>query len=144
MRKLEILGEENKYNYCMQDRPTTNELSDAVRTFLETEILPITTDARLKFRLLVAMNALTMISRETNLEESNLEAEFSSLQALLNSNQATPTSFSSLRAATLEMNAELASQIRAGVLPNGVFEHLETITKAKLTISNPSYLKRYE
>jgi hypothetical protein len=127
----------------MQDLPTTTELSDAVREFLEIEILPNLTDARLKFRVLVAMNALGMISREAKLEEANLDTEFSSLKALLGFDVITPESFSSLKALTLEKNKTFSSQIRAGNLPDGTFNHLERVTRAKLAISNPGYLKRY-
>lgn len=145
MRRLEIPREENQNDveYCMQDLPTTSDLSDAVREFLEIEILPSLTDARLKFRVLVAMNALGMISREANFEEANLQTEFSSLNALLGFDAATPESFSSLRALTLQMNTTFSSQIRAGNLLEGTFKHLERVTRAKLAISNPGYLKRY-
>jgi hypothetical protein len=46
------------------DRPTASELATAVREFLEAEILPTLEDHRLRFRTLVAMNALTIVERE--------------------------------------------------------------------------------
>jgi len=46
------------------DRPTAAELATAVREFLETEILPTLGDHRLRFRTLVAMNALSIVERE--------------------------------------------------------------------------------
>src|SRR5438270_395343 len=46
------------------DRPTPAELAEAVREFLEAEILPTLTDHRLRFRTLVAMNALGIARRE--------------------------------------------------------------------------------
>ena len=46
------------------DRPTAAELATAVREFLETEILPTLADHRLRFRTLVAMNALSIVGRE--------------------------------------------------------------------------------
>jgi len=46
------------------DRPYAAELADAVRGFLETEILPTIDDHRLRFRTLVAMNALGIVERE--------------------------------------------------------------------------------
>ena len=49
----------------MSDRPTASELATAVREFLETEILPTLHDHRLRFRTLVAMNALSIVERET-------------------------------------------------------------------------------
>ena len=144
MRQTAILGEESRVDFIMQDRPTTNELSDAVREFLEQEILPTLSDARLKFRVLVAMNALSMISREVNLEESNMQAEFSSLKSLLGHDVPNPESFSGLKAMTVKLNTELSSRIRLGSLPTNVFEHLEEVTRAKLAISNPGYLRRHE
>ncbi len=46
------------------DRPTAAELATAVREFLEAEILPTIGDHRLRFRTLVAMNALSIVERE--------------------------------------------------------------------------------
>jgi hypothetical protein len=48
----------------MSDRPTAAELATAVREFLEAEILPTLDDHRLRFRTLVAMNALSIVERE--------------------------------------------------------------------------------
>ena len=48
----------------MTDRPTASELAAAVREFLEAEILPTLDDHRLRFRALVAMNALSIVERE--------------------------------------------------------------------------------
>lgn len=47
------------------DRPTAAELAIAVHEFLEREILPTLDDHRLRFRTLVAMNALTIVARES-------------------------------------------------------------------------------
>ncbi len=144
MSGLVILGEEFRVQFIMQDRPTTAELSDAVREFLEKEILPTLSDARLKFRVLVAMNAMGMISRESDFEEINVQAEFSSLNRLLEFDAPMSDSFSGLKTLTKEMNTKLASQIRAGQVPNGTFEHLQRVTKAKLSVSNPAYLRHYD
>ena len=46
------------------DRPNASELATAVREFLEAEILPVLTEHRLRFRTLVAMNALSIVERE--------------------------------------------------------------------------------
>jgi len=46
------------------DRPTPQELAEAVREFLQAEILPILDDHRLKFRTLVAINGLGIAERE--------------------------------------------------------------------------------
>ena len=47
------------------DRPVARELAGAVREFLEAELLPGIDDRRLRFRTLVAMNALTIVERES-------------------------------------------------------------------------------
>ena len=54
------MSEEN-----VADRPTAAELATAVREFLETEILSTLDDHRLRFRTLVAMNALSIVARES-------------------------------------------------------------------------------
>ena len=127
----------------MQDRPTLTELTLAVREFLETEIAPVLTDPRLKFRTLVAMNALGMIARESELEESRLHEECSSLLKLLGETSSIPTELSGVKTTVLEANTELSRQIRSGVIPEGCFDHLVRATRAKLEVSNPAYLKKY-
>ena len=47
----------------MSDRPTAAELIEAVSEFLSTEVLPAAPDHRLKFRTLVALNALAIAQR---------------------------------------------------------------------------------
>jgi hypothetical protein len=102
----------------MPDRPNAPELIEAVFEFLSTELLPTLDDHRLKFRTLVAMNALGIARRE--LEASN--------NVLLSHEQATA----------------LARQIRAHGPPDGTHELLKEEVAAKLRISNPLYLERYE
>ena len=48
----------------MSERPTAQELTEAILEFLGGEILPTLTDQRLRFRMLVAMNALGIVHRE--------------------------------------------------------------------------------
>jgi predicted nucleotidyltransferase component of viral defense system len=100
------------------DRPTAAELIEAVTEFLSTEMLPAATDHRLKFRTLVALNALGIASRELQAEaEEPLSAE--------------------------EV-VELAKRIRAGDVRDGDHAVLKEHVAAKLRISNPAYLERYE
>ena len=98
----------------MADRPTASELIEAVFEFLAGEVLPTADDQRLKFRTLVAMNALGIARRE-------LESD----TVLLDDGQL----------------ADLAARIRAGEdIELGVLkEHVA----AKLRISNPAYLEKY-
>jgi hypothetical protein len=98
----------------MADRPTAAELAEAVRVFLATEILPLLDDHRLRFRTLVAMNALGMVERET----------------------ATPPDDS-------QADRELARRIRAGEAGVELLPRLKETVAAKLRVSNPGYLERY-
>jgi hypothetical protein len=56
------------------DRPTPAELSEAVREFLETEILPTVADHRTRFRTLVAINGLGILQRELEAGEPGANA----------------------------------------------------------------------
>jgi hypothetical protein len=100
----------------MGDRPTAQELIEATREFLETEILPTLDDHRLKFRTLVAMNALAIVRRELTEAEPGLSR--------------------------VEL-AELARRIRAGDPPEGALALLRDHVAAKLRVASPRYLDRY-
>jgi hypothetical protein len=102
----------------MSDRPTAAELVEAVAEFLADEVLPAATDHRLKFRTLVALNALGIATRE--------------LAAGNNS----PLSD--------EEVAQVARHIRAGDVDDQTLPLLKAHVAAKLRISNPAYLERYE
>jgi Domain of unknown function (DUF6285) len=101
----------------LTDRPTAPELLEAVWEFLSAEVLPTLDDQRLKFRTLVAMNALGIARRELEAGETGPDAE-------------------ELR--------ELAARIRAGDVPEGTHARLTEHVAAKLRISNPGYLEKYE
>src|SRR5438132_4825526 len=98
------------------DRPTAAELVEATREFLEAEILPTLTDQRLRFRTLVAINALGIAQRELESQEPELPRE------------------------ELE---ELVRRIRAGDVPEGTLERLREHVAAKLRVASPKYLARY-
>ena len=102
----------------MPDRPDAAELIEAVFEFLAEEVLPNADDHRLKFRTLVAMNALGIARRE-------LEA--SDTVSLAN-----------------ERLAELAASIRADGADPALLDELRAHVAAKLRISNPAYLEKYE
>ncbi len=85
--------------------------------FLGEEVLPNAGEHRAKFRTLVAMNALRIAHRELTSEAPSHDEE-------------------ELR--------ELARRIRAGEAPDDVLPRLEELVAAKLRISNPDYLARYE
>lgn len=98
------------------DRPAPAELVEAVREFLEQEVSPELDDPRLRFRMLVAMNALGIAARELSTEETGpTEAE----------------------------RRELAQKIRGGEVPDGTLALLKEQVAAKLRIASPRYLERY-
>ena len=101
----------------MNDRPTAAELVEATREYLETEVLPALDDQRLRFRTLVAINALGIAQREL---ESTEEEVLSPEEA-----------------------AALARRIRAGEIPEGALELLERHVAQKLRVASPRYLERY-
>ena len=102
----------------MPDRPNAAELIEAVFEFLASEVLPRADDQRLKFRTLVAMNALGIARRELEASNSLLLAD--------------------------ERLAELAAQIRADGADPALLDELQAHVAEKLRISNPAYLAKYE
>lgn len=96
------------------DRPTAAELAQAVREFLEGEILPALSDHRLRFRTLVAMNALGIVERETAAPPADRGAD-----------------------------EELARRIRAREAGVEALPQIKEAVAAKLRVSNPRHLERY-
>jgi hypothetical protein len=99
----------------MNDRPTAAELVEAVFEFLADEVLPGAQDHRMKFRTLVAMNALGIARRELDAPGEGMSED--------------------------ELG-ELARRIRAGETPD--LAQLKMHVAAKLRVSNPAYLEKYE
>jgi signal transduction protein with GAF and PtsI domain len=99
----------------VSERPTAQELCEAILEFLGGEILPGLTDHRLRFRMLVAMNALSIVHRELERLPAEDDAEW----------------------------RELAARIRAGDVPAGTLERVKTDVEARLRIASPQYLEQY-
>ena len=100
----------------MSERPTAQELTEAIVEFLGGEILPTLDDHRLRFRTLVAMNALGIVHRE--------------LAALPPEDDA--------------VRSEVARRIRAGDVDPGMLAQVKADVEARLRIASPRYLERYE
>ncbi|HEY4413751.1 MAG TPA: DUF6285 domain-containing protein [Gaiellaceae bacterium] len=100
----------------MSERPTAQELVEAIAEFLGGEMLPTLTDHRLRFRTLVAMNALGIVHRE--------------LEALPHVDDTE--------------QRELARRIRAGEVEPDTLAHVKADVEARLRIASPRYLDRYE
>ena len=98
----------------MSERPTAQELAEAIDEFLSAEILPTLADHRLRFRLLVALNALGIVRRELAGLPAKDDAE----------------------------QRELAARIRSGDVEPGTLARVRADVETRLRIASPSYLER--
>jgi hypothetical protein len=134
----------------MQDRPTGIELIDAVAQFLGDEVIPVITDPRLRYRLLIAANVLKIVRRELAVGDSSLRDEWGRLALLLDRPEAVPPAApAELRAALEALNRELCARIRAGEADQGpwgeaVLAHTQAAIIEKLRVANPRYLDETE
>jgi hypothetical protein len=130
----------------MNDRPTAGELVHAVRVFLEKELLPGLTDARLRFQTLVAANVLSVAGRELAGEEAMLREEWGMLNGVLaGSAHAEPSGVGELRRSVREMNERLCALIRAGEFDDRHSWHdlammVRPLVFRKLEVANPRLL----
>ena len=99
----------------MSERPTAEELAEAIAEFLAGEILPTLDDHRLRFRTLVAMNALGIVYRELAKLPPEDDAE----------------------------QRRLAARIRAGDVEPGTLARVKANVEGRLRIASPRYLDRY-
>ena len=99
----------------MTERPTPNELAEAIEEFLAGEILPTLADPRARFRMLVALNALGIVRRELTKLPPSDDVE----------------------------QRELAARLRAGEVPAGTLARVKADVAEKLQIDSPRYLERY-
>ena len=100
----------------MSERPTPVELAEAIEEFIASEILPTLDDHRLRFRMLVALNALGIVRRELGKLPPEDDAE----------------------------QRELARRIRADDVPAGTLARVKADVAERLVIASPHYLARYE
>ena len=129
----------------MQDRPTYDELLDAIGRFLEEEIVPNLEGAR-GFHARVAANAIRTVRRELVAEDEQLGVEWAGLDALLGPGER-PESRAGVRAGIAVRNAELCERIRHGDADSGQFgeevrDHVWQTVRDKLSVSNPGLLER--
>lgn len=107
------------------DRPTTGELLESVREWLEREVIP-TTEGRLKFHARVAANVLAIVERELQLGPDQARVHAARLAQL-----------------GMGSDAELAAAIRAGELDDR-YDEVKALVWAtvrdKLAVANPRYL----
>jgi hypothetical protein len=108
------------------DRPTAEELVEAVREFLERDVMAAT-EGRVQFHTRVAVNVLGMVQRELEVGPAQGAAHRARLDALGFADE-----------------AALASAIRAGDVDDR-YDEIKTAVAAtvrdKLTVANPKYLE---
>ena len=107
------------------DRPTARELVEAVREFLERDVMAAT-EGRVQFHTRVAVNVLGTVQRELELGPEQAAAHHARLDALGFADE-----------------AELAAAIRSGSVDDRYDEIKSAVAatvKDKLTVANPKYL----
>ncbi len=109
------------------DIPSAAGLLDAVREFLESDVMPAT-EGRVRFHARVAANAVAMVARELVLGPGLAAAHEARLAAL-----------------GVRNDAELAAAIRSGALDARAVEVRAAVRATvadKLAVANPAYLRR--
>lgn len=112
----------------MHDVPTAAELVEAVREFLERDVLDAT-DGRVQFHTRVAINVLGMVERELALGAHQAAPHAAGLDALGVSSEAELAALIRETPADDERLIEIARFIRQTV-------------RAKLEVANPRHLRR--
>lgn len=133
----------------MQDRPTAQELTEAVAQFLSEELAPTVTDPRLRFRVLIAANLMQIVTRELSAGDGPLRDEQARLLALLDRDASELPSTDDLRQSIDALGRELCARIRAGEADEGswhtlVAAYAEISLVEKLRIANPKFLQRVQ
>jgi uncharacterized protein DUF6285 len=108
------------------DVPSTAQLVESVREWLEGDVLPAT-DGRLQFHTRVAINALSIVERELALGPAHHAAHVDRLRTL-----------------GVADDAALAAAIRSGELDDRIDEVRELVwlsVRDKLAVANPKYLR---
>lgn len=116
----------------MQDRPTAEELLQAVSEFLERDVMPI--EGRVGFHGRVARNVIDIVRRELEQGRDADRRERAGLESLLGELD------DDLRSA----NTELARRIRSGDFDDRRHEllaHLRQTAVDKLRVANPRELE---
>jgi hypothetical protein len=128
----------------MQDRPTRVELLDAIRGFVEAEVIPAF-EGRRRFHARVAANLLAILARELESEEGQWADEWVRLDVLLGATEM-PTRREERRRFLLARTEQLCARIRDGDADRGAFReavlrHVRRTVEEKLAVANPKLLK---
>ena len=132
----------------MNDRPTAVELLIAARQFLEAELIPTLSDARLKFQTLITANVLAIVERELATTEGQLLEEWRGLTDVLSLAAPAPLRLHDLTAAVRHANKVLCERIRQGEYDEpqrfaALAGQLSRVVERKLEVANPRYLASF-
>jgi len=131
----------------MGDRPTKSELLEAVRRFLDEELLPELEGVR-RFHARVASNALGIVAREIEQEAAVLPGRYAKLAELLgrigDRPDAASLNLAELDAAVDELETVLCERIRRGDADRAPFRaevlaYLRESVGQRLAVANPTY-----
>ena len=113
--------------------PSSSELLNTLRKFLEQEIAP-QVNARSAYMLKIASNLLQILDRENHLGTKALAKELASLKTLLGRTDCAEK--------TEELRVVLCRQIQTGEMnlkDPALWKHLLSTTQSQLSIDNPRY-----
>lgn len=127
----------------MQDKPTAEELLEALAQFLDAEVVPAL-EGRRRFHAIVSANVARIVAREIRLGPEQAKREYAALCDLLGK---TPSDPAPTQATLAQLNAELCKRIDEGAADHGsyrrkVLDFLRAAVKSKLAVDNPKMLQR--
>lgn len=111
--------------------PSDSQLLEAVSRFLADEVQPVITDPAMAYRLKVALNSLSIVTRECEQSGALAELEREQFSRVLG-NQGSAEA----------LNESLAEALREGRIDAAspeVLSALKAVSLAKLAIDNPRY-----
>jgi len=131
----------------MYERPTLNEVLQAVQSYLESQIAPaVKEDSKLYFHTLVALNLLKIAEREVDMAGKHERAEWDRLNGLQGVDIAAPDNPTELKGGLTRRNHLLAQAIRMGEYDDAtphalLLAHLIATAREQLEVANPRYLQ---
>lgn len=128
----------------MQDRPTAEELLEAVAGYLERDVIPHT-EGRRQFLARVSSNVVRTVAREIRREDRHLRREWVRLNALQGA-EPLPEDREALREGVRRRTRELCRAIREGEADEDprrseILEHVRATVREKLEVCRPDLLE---
>ena len=125
----------------MQDRPEAADLLEALAEYLFAELRPEVPREQ-RFKVLVAANLCAVVAREIRAGEEPDREDLSLFAELLGEKRDAPEDPDALAEETRRAAAELARQLRAGLLDDRIEElapRLADHVRRKLDVARPGY-----